>query len=1081
MTPSNFSFLEAEYPILFNIGQSAEYHLHTDPAASLIKLRLFAERLTVKLFEEHALAFPEENTQFQRLKSLEFEQVLPYSIKDILHHIRKTGNTASHSGEGEADIAKHNLLLAFKLAKWYYETYSHNPSDITGVRFQIPANLDARHALKLLEDDYKELEAKFNQLLAERNTQGLPNDKQQAIKQRSEKAASKIEMSEAETRELIDEQLRKAGWEADTNILNYKKYKILPQRGRNMAIAEWPAGPKWADYALFVGLELYSLVEAKKYAQDISTDLGQSKIYAELVEAKNDAELIGKWDKYKVPFLFSTNGRPYLEQIKTKSGVWFLDIRKATNNARPLQGWYSPAGLAKLLEQDVDAANKKLETTPLDFLQNKSGLGLREYQIKAIQAVEKKIIQQPDDRRALIAMATGTGKTRTIIGLCYHLIQTNRFKRVLFLVDRTLLGTQAINSFKDNKVVDLNTFADVYEIKELKHIAPDVDTRLHFATVQGMVKRLFYNESDEQLPSVDQYDCIIIDEAHRGYLLDKQLDEEDLAFKDQRDYISKYRMVLDYFDAYAIGLTATPALHTKEIFGSAVYTYSYREAVIDGYLIDHEPPYLIETELNENGISWQKGEKPKALDKETNSIVELEELDDELKIDVAGFNKLVLTESFNRTVVQQLVQHLDPDSEEKTLIFAATDSHADMLVALLKEEFSKTNELPDNAIEKITGKSYDPAEQVKRFKNEKYPNIAVTVDLLTTGIDVPAICNIVFLRKIKSRILYEQMLGRATRRCDEIKKETFRIFDAVKLYETLQDYTQMKPVVTNPTTTFVQLAEELPGIDTNERARQQIEQLVAKLQRKKQKMNSHHEEQFKYTSGGSYPDEMIDKLLEQPVEVSVNEIVQLSGLWKFLDELKLDTSPTLVSDHQDQYKRTKRGYGKGQKPEDYLESFAKFIKENQNKIAALNIICTNPKKLNRQSLKELYMELSLHNFFTNSLKEAWKEAKKQDIAADIISFIRAMTMNSETIEDKTERIKRAVDKVRAMRPWNKTQSNWLDRFEKQLMAETVLQLEDLNRDPFKDAGGFQRLDKVFEHQLTEVIETINDNLYIQTA
>ncbi|MDX5437753.1 MAG: type I restriction-modification system endonuclease, partial [Pontibacter sp.] len=523
-----------------------------------------------------------------------------------------------------------------------------------------------------------------------------------------------------ETRELIDQQLRKAGWQADTPTLNYKKHKTLPQPGKNMAIAEWPAGPKWADYALFVGLELYGIVEAKKYAQDISTNLGQSKVYAELAEAKHEAKLLGQWGKYKVPFLFSTNGRPYLEQIKTKSGIWFLDVRKETNNAKPLQGWYSPEGLVSMRERDIDLANEKLQTTSLDFLMSRSGLGLREYQVKAIKAVEQKLIQQPQDRRALIAMATGTGKTRTVIGLCYHLIQTNRFKRILFLVDRTLLGTQALNSFKDNKVVDLNTFADVYEVKELKEMVPGIDTRLQFATVQGMVKRLFYNESDEKLPSVDQYDCIIIDEAHRGYMLDKQLDEEDLEFKDQRDYISKYRMVLDYFDAYAIGLTATPALHTKEIFGHAVYTYSYREAVLDGYLIDHDPPYLIKTKLNEEGINWKKGEKPKAYDKESNAIVELEELEDELSIDVAGFNKLVLNENFNRTVVQQLVKELDPHSEEKTLIFAATDNHADTVVAMLKEEFNKAGiELPDDAVLKITGAVHDPETEVKKFKNEK--------------------------------------------------------------------------------------------------------------------------------------------------------------------------------------------------------------------------------------------------------------------------------------------------------------------------------------------------------------------------
>lgn len=1081
MTLSNFSFLEEEFPILFNIGQSAEFYLHQDPVACLFKIRLFGERLTEKLFEEHALQFPYDNSFHNRLKALEYERVLPATIKDLFFNIKEKGNLAVHQNRGSIEDAKHGLFSAFKLSKWFYETYSCANRDITGIKFHMPANLDTRHALHILESNYKELESRFNKLLEERETKGLPEEKQKVIQKRSEKAASKIEMSEAETRELIDAQLRRAGWEADTSNLNFKKNKTVPQRGKNLAIAEWPAGSKWADYALFIGLELYGIVEAKKYAQDISTNLDQSKVYAELLEEKWEAVMLGQWDKYKVPFLFSTNGRPYLEQIKTKSGIWFLDVRKKGNISRPLQGWFAPEGLTKLFARDIEEANQKLNSTPLDFLKNKSGLGLREYQIKAIKAVEQKLIEQPNDRRALIAMATGTGKTRTVIGLCYHLIQTNRFNRILFLIDRTLLGTQALNAFKDNKVVDLNTFADVYDVKGMKEIVPDIDTRLHFATVQSLVKRLFYNEGDEKLPSVDQYDCIIIDEAHRGYLLDKQLDEEELNFKDQLDYISKYRMVLDYFDAYAIGLTATPALHTKAIFGSAVYTYSYREAVIDGFLIDHDPPYIIKTRLNEDGIVWQKGEKPKAYDKESNSILELEELEDELQIDVAGFNRLVVTESFNRTVVKQLVNELDPNGEEKTLIFAATDEHADLVVLLLKEEFQNIGiEMPDNAIQKITGNSYDPHEQVKLFKNEKYPNIVVTVDLLTTGIDVPAISNLVFLRKVKSRILYEQMLGRATRRCDEIHKETFKIYDAVRLYETLQDYTQMKPVVVDPKVSFQQLAGEVQHIDSNERAKKQLEQLIAKLQRKKQKMNDHHEEQFKYNSGGVNTDEFIAKLRNQPLQQSLQHVVQLPGLWRFLDELKPAPAVQYVSEHVDDYLDTERGYGRGQKPEDYLESFRRFIKENQNQIAALNIICTNPKELNRQSLKELHIALGLEGFDPKSLKAAWKEAKNQDIAADIISFIRTLAIGSN-LEGHEERIKRAVNKVRTMRQWNKVQQNWIDQFERQLLAETVLQLKDLNEDPFKEHGGFQRLDKVFDHQLTEVINTINENLYIQTA
>lgn len=1080
MSQSNFSYLESEFPILFNIGQAAEFNLHQDPITCLFKLRQFGEKLTEMLFEEHHLEFPYDNSFHNRLKTLEFEGVLPSSVTDLLHTIKGKGNIAVHQNKGTLEDAKGTLFSTFKISKWFYQSYSEENKEISQLKFHVPEKLDARHALHELESDYEVLQQKFDELLKERDTSGISEQKKMEIQTRSQKAAKKIDMSEAQTRGLIDEQLRKEGWEVDTNTLNYKTHKTLPERGRNMAISEWPCQSKWADYALFVGTELYGIVEAKKYASDISTDLRQPKIYAELVEPLHEAKLIGRWGNYKVPFLFSTNGRPYLEQIKTKSGIWFLDVREKHSSSRALQGWYSPEGLVKLHERNIRDSEDKLKSESVEFLSSKSGLGLRDYQLDAIKALENNLLKHPDKRRLLIAMATGTGKTRTIIGLCYRLIQSNRFKRILFLVDRTLLATQAINAFKDNKIAGLNTFSEIYDVKGLQDVVPDIDTRLHFTTVQGMVKRLFYNE-DEDVPSVDQYDCIIIDEAHRGYLLDKEIDEGDLEFKNQTDYVSKYRMVLDYFDAYAIGLTATPALHTTEIFGAPVYSYSYREAVIDGYLIDHDPPHKIKTKLGEEGIVWEKGEKPKAFDKETNAIVELEKLEDELKIEIAGFNRLVMTESFNRTVIEQLVKDLDPDGGEKTLVFAAADEHADRVVQYLKEEFEKIGvDVADDAIEKITGRIKDPQEMLTRFKNEKYPNIAVTVDLLTTGIDVPAICNLVFLRRIKSRILYEQMLGRATRRCDEIEKESFQIYDAVKIYETLQDYTQMKPVVASPSTTFQQLAGEFEHIDNEDRAKRQVEQIITKIQRKKRFFSEEEQAQFQYNAKGADPDELIAQLKDNPSITSVDQITQLSGLWKFLDELKSTPSAMLVSDHADEYIGTERGYGHAKKPEDYLENFTQFIQENQHKIDALNMVCTKPAALDRKSLRELMIALDQEGFTTHALNAAWKDAKNEDMAADIISFIRTLSLGSSLVSHE-DRIKRAVDEIRGMKDWNKVQAKWIDRFEKQLLKETVIRLEDLDESPFDDAGGFNRLNKIFEDQLEDVVKKLNEKLYSDIA
>src|SRR5690554_6766661 len=189
-----------------------------------------------------------------------------------------------------------------------------------------------------------------------------------------------------------------------------------------------------------------------------------------------------------------------------------------------------------------------------------------------------------------------------------------------------------------------------------------------------------------------------------------------------------------------------------------------------------------------------------------------------------------------------------------------------MVKRLLDEAFKElyNGEYNQAAVAKITGQSDKVEQLIRQYKNERYPNIAVTVDLLTTGIDVPAICNLVFLRRVKSRILYEQMLGRATRRCDEIGKEVFRIYDAVRIYETLEDFTQMKPVVANPQASFRQLVDELQHIEKEDQVKRQIEQIIAKIQRKKKYLADDREEHFLYNAKGEDPDTLIDSLKNEP-------------------------------------------------------------------------------------------------------------------------------------------------------------------------------------------------------------------------
>ena len=1069
--PSDFSFLQHQYPNLFAISELSEKLIYIDPSSSLAKSRLFSEKVSQLVwdFEELGEFLGSQNDRIYRLTN---SNVAPDIIASILHTIRKSGNKASHDGTGSFQEAHFILKKCYQLGKWFYETYEQDYIEKKSYSLPEKENTVSDELSEKLEKLSREL-TDYKNKIAELNKS---KEEVSARKQRSDTRARNLDLSEEDTRlTLIDPKLVEAGWECDTLLLNYKKNKTLPEKGRNMAIAEWPCAGKYADYALFIDTKLYGIVEAKKYASDISTNLRQSDIYAKKIDITGDFEILGEWEGYKVPFLFSTNGREFLEQIKTKSGIWFLDVRKERNHAHPIRGWFSPTGLVEIYERDIEAENQKLEQSDYDYLQDSNGLNLRDYQIDAIKAIEKNIITNFDENRSLLVMATGTGKTRTVIGLSYRLIKSNRFKRILFLTDRKLLAQQAFGNYQDNKVEGINTFSEVYKIDYVKTLVPDTETRLHFATVQSMVKRLFYGEKEGL--SIDTYDCIIIDEAHRGYNLDKELDEEDLEFKNQDDYVSQYKRVIEYFNAYIIGLTATPALHTTEIFGNPVYSYSYRQAVIDGYLSDHEPPYRIKTRLSEEGILWKKGERPKVFNPETNKIEELAELQDDLLVEIEQFNKLVITPDFNRKVIRQLVKHLDPDSEEKTLIFAVRDSHADTIVEMLFEEFDKIGlDVPQNAIQKITGAAYDPEQLTKEFKNEKFPNIAVTVDLLTTGIDVPKICNLVFMRRVGSRILYEQMIGRATRLCPEINKEDFKIFDAVRVHEALQDYTQMKPV-SNPSTTFTQLVNELDSIDSEERLKVQGEQIIAKLQRKRRKIEEDGLEEFIYRAGGKEPQEVIKAIRGASAHEVKAIIKEFKGLWNYLDTKVFRPKHQLVSEHTDEYLGTERDYGTAKKPEDYIENFKKFLLDNQNKIAALKVIVSKPSMLDRKSLKELLLLLDQKGFNTKTLNAAWRDAKNQDIAADIIAYIRTLTLDVDLVSHQ-ERVQRAFEKVNALKPWNKIQQKWLDRFQKQLLAETILTKEDLDKEPFKGEGGYDRINKQFEQQLDDVLQTINDNLYV---
>jgi len=1046
---NEFSDLRQICPALASPGCDAIRELIENPLLALENLALQALYLTQAVLAFEGLDEPANGGQMARLNLLSNRGALPTALLPFFHALAGQNHEKNDHPAAIQMRANLHAKLTASMIVWFTKSYGpHLP----------PSAITAQNA-----------EAVFQALRTD-----TPSD---AVRRSARKSAMRrgvtITLAEDETRVIIDYQLRAAGWQADTLSLRYS-LGTRPEKGVNKAIAEWPTETGVADYTLFAGLDLIGVVEAKKMGRDVLADLTQGKRYARNVKLRGEARFIGgPRGDFKVPFLFSTNARPYLEQLKEKSGIWFLDARNPMNHPRPLQGWFSADELLSLLLQDIPKAQAKLAREPMDYL------GLRDYQERAIQRVEAALDQ--GQTKLLVAMATGTGKTRLAIGLSYRLITAQRFRRILFVVDRNALGEQAGDKFKETRLEELKTFDQIYDLKEVDKSVIETTTKVKIATVQSLMHAIMYPSDTKDVPSVGQYDCIIVDEAHRGYTLDRELGDEELLYRDQNDYLSKFRRVIDYFDAVKIGLTATPAPHTIEIFGRPVYTYSYREAVIDGWLMDHEPPHQLVTHLSKEGIKWEKGDTIPVYDPATGQITNIEDIPDEVKLDIDHFNKFVLTENFNRTVAKELIKYLNPDGDEKTLIFAATDDHADTVVQVLKEEFVAAGvPIPDEAVTKITGSIDRPGSMIRQFKNERLPNIAVTVDLLTTGIDVPEICNLVFIRRIRSRILFEQMLGRATRRCDRIGKDHFDIFDAARIYEALEPVSAMKAIAADPTLTLGQLFDELDHLSESNaepaNIKTQVEQIFAKLQRILRRMDEETLAEFKTISGGQSLQQFIQSLRQGDPENCRRKLAARRSLIAFLDENRHRPKQQLISHHEDELESHTRGYGAAKKPEDYLNAFREFIIVNMNKVPALTVVCQRPRDLTRQTLKELKLVLDQAGFTEKNLQVAWKDWKNEDIAADIISFIRRQALGDPLISHE-DRIKKAMTRIYAMRDWTAIQRQWLERIEKQLVAQTILDREDFDSGAFAANGGFSRLNKIFQGNFQEILDEINMNLY----
>ncbi len=544
------------------------------------------------------------------------------------------------------------------------------------------------------------------------------------------------------------------------------------------ALEEFPTDNGPADYALCVDGKIVAVVEAKKVTLGPQNVLSQAERYAAGISGSPF-----NYSGFRVPFIYSTNGEI----------IWYHDLRNSLNRSRTVTKFHTPDGLSERLREKFEVSCQRLAD------RDNAHPMIRPYQAEANTAIEQAIRDRK--RQMLVAMATGTGKTYTMVNEVFRLMESGVAKRILFLVDRRALAAQAVKAFASFEAQPGLKFDRAYEVYSQRFFREDFEEEekfdpkvlpssyllepkpghafVYICTIQRMTINLFgrnavFGSDDEPIDEdadqldipIHAFDLIIADECHRGYTAAEQ---------------SVWRKTLDHFDAIKIGLTATPAAHTMAYFREIVYRYDYTRAVREGFLVDYDAVAL-NSNVRMNGIFLQPGEQVGVIDARTGAQ-SFDNLEDERQFDTEDVERKITSPDSNRKILTEIRKYAEEHEQQfgrfpKTLIFAVNDlphtSHADQLVDLARDVFGKG----DSFVQKITGKVDRPLQRIREFRNRPMPAVVVTVDMLSTGVDIPDLEFIVFLRPVKSRILFEQMLGRGTRKGERYHdKSHFVVFD----------------------------------------------------------------------------------------------------------------------------------------------------------------------------------------------------------------------------------------------------------------------------------------------------------------
>ena len=904
---------------------------------------------------------------------------------------------------------------------------------------------------------------------------------------------------EQEARIVIDEKLKMSGWQ----VQNVNQLNLLA--GLGVAVREFPTSTGPVDYVLFINGEPVGVIEAKKSSagENITVVEEQSSRYANSTF---------KWINRDHSIRFAYEATDKL--------VKFTDYKDIKYRSRKVFSFHRPEYLESLLQASDTIRNNMKHFPPLD------PVGFRDCQINAINNMD---VSFADNRpRALVQMATGAGKTFTAITEAYRLLKYGKMNRIHFLVDTKSLGEQAEREFLAyTPSDDTRSFSQLYGVRRLKSSYIPNDVQICISTIQRMYSILKEEDLDESTEeeSFNEYvtadskapkevvynekyppeffDCIIIDECHRSIY-------------------NVWQQVLTYFDAFLVGLTATPDKRTFAFFNENVVSeYRREQAIIDGVNVG-EDIFLIETEVSQKGghILKRVIEYRDRLSREKR----WEQMDEDLDYDKNKLDKDVVNPSQIRTVIktfkENLFTSLFPRRKEvpKTLIFAKTDSHADDIINIVREEFGEGNEF----CKKITYSVENAEDTLSSFRNDYYPRIAVTVDMIATGTDVKPLECLIFMRDVRSKNYFEQMVGRGTRTIcvDDLQKVTpsatenkdhFVIVDAVGVTKSKKSET--RSLERKPT---VSMKELMMNVALGDKSEDTLTSLANRISRLDKQMTDKEHKEFKKNVGTSARD-LANNLLnafdedviaEKAKSLIMSDVPTQQDLEKAQKELLNEaTKPFYNPDNRNFIENIRRSHDQvidtvnldsvvyagfdSQREENadkVITTFREFIEENKDEIIALRIIYNENYKdrpMVIEQLKSLYEKLKKKNITVERLWDCYyikftNKVKRGTVAqlTDLISIIRFEIGATDELTSFADRVNAnfkewTFRKNAGYSQFTEEQMEWLRLIKDHIISSLSILDEDLDYTPFDHKGGLLGFYEAFGDNYKNILNEMN--------